>query len=83
MIDKIKDKFKKIQKHYQKMSVNENWHTRYNNLEKKYNLLVEENQKLVKKLDKDLQNQEIENLRKNCLNYKRQRDTLRESLKEK
>lgn len=83
MKNKIKDKFKKIKKHYQKMSANENWHTRYNNLEKKYILLEEENKKLAKKLDKDLQNQEIENLKKTCLNYKRQRDILREELKEK
>lgn len=80
---RIVKKFNGIKKHYEKNLVNENWHTRYNNLESKYNELIVENEKLKKKLDADLQNHEIERLRKDCLNYKRQRDNLRKELKEK
>lgn len=80
---KIVKKFNKIKKAYEKNLVNENWHTRYNNLEDKYNELIKENEKLKKKLDADLQNQEIERLTKSCLNYKRQRDNLRRDMKEK
>lgn len=78
----LQKKQKEIKRFFEKTRVNENWHTRYNNLEKKYSELEEELKKAIKKLDRDKQNQLIEQLKKDCLNYKRQRDVLREKNKE-
>lgn len=78
----LQKKKKEIKRFFEKTRVNENWHTRYNNLEKKYSELEKNYKKLEKKLDRDKQNQLMEQLKKDCLNYKRQRDILREKNKE-
>lgn len=78
----LQKKKKEIKRFFEKTRVNENWHTRYNNLERKYSELEEELKKTIKKLDRVKQNQLIEQLKKDCLNYKRQRDILREKNKE-
>lgn len=78
----LQKKKKEIKRFFEKTRANENWHTRYNNLERKYSELEEELKKAIKKLDRDKQNQLIEQLKKDCLNYKRQRDILREKNKE-
>ena len=82
IIKKLQKKKKEIKRFFEKTRINENWHTRYNNLEKKYSELEENYKKLEKKLDRDKQNQLIEQLKIDCSNYKRQRDILREKNKE-
>ena len=82
IVKKLQKKKKEIKRFFEKTRVNENWHTRYNNLEKKYSELEEDYKKLEKKLDRDKQNQLIEQLKRDCSNYKRQRDILREKNKE-
>lgn len=82
IVKTLQKKKKEIKRFFEKTRANENWHTRYNNLERKYSELEEELKKAIKKLDRDKQNQLIEQLKKDCLNYKRQRDILREKNKE-
>lgn len=82
IVKTLQKKKKEIKRFFEKTRANENWHTRYNNLERKYSELEEELKKAIKKLDRDKQDQLIKQLKKDCLNYKRQRDILREKNKE-
>lgn len=82
IVKTLQKKKKEIKRFFEKTRINENWHTRYNNLEKRYLELEEDYKKLEKKLDRDKQNQLIDQLKRDCSNYKRQRDILRKKNKE-
>lgn len=78
---KISTRIDKIKKKYKKKIANIRWETRYKNLEEKYNVLLEENTTLKKKLDKDSNIQTIWYLRKYIRDLRRQRDNLRREVK--
>lgn len=64
-----------------KILKNYRWEVRYKNLEKKYNLLLEENQTLKKKLDEDFANQIIKDKNKMIKRQKQIIKNLREDYK--
>lgn len=68
-------------KEFLKMLKNYRWEVRYKNLEKKYNLLLEENQTLKKKLDEDFANKIIKDKDKMIKRQKQIIKNLREDYK--
>lgn len=75
--NKIVEKKNKIVKKYKKLMANVRWETRYKNLEKKYNILIEENKELEKEISKDVSLKKIEYYKKYTEMLKKQRDNLR------
>ncbi len=77
----VSKKIKEFKKYIEKARINENWHTRYNNLEKKYQEQENQIKELNKKIDKNEQIEIINSLTKERNNFKRQRDYLRKDNK--
>ena len=68
-------------KEFLKNLKNYRWEVRYKNLEKKYNLLLEENQTLKKKLDEDFASKIIKDKNKMIKRQKQIIKNLREDYK--
>lgn len=71
----------KLKERYKKIMTNARWELRYKNLNEKYQALLEENKKLKKELDEDINIQRIWYLRKYIKHLRAQRDALRNESK--
>ena len=65
IINKISDTKDNVEEHFKKMNKNIRWEQRYNNLQKKYESVCQENKELKAKLDTDYNYQK-------ALDYQRQ-----------
>lgn len=73
----LKIRFPRIKKKIQKIKTNYNWERRYKNLSKKYEEVLEENERLRKLIEKDKNLKEIENLKSYVTTLQRKIDFLR------
>ena len=77
MKEKIKNIIKKVKKGIENNNKRIRWEVRYNNLEKKYNLALQEIEMLKKQLNEDNNIMIIEDKNKYIKTLQKQRDNLR------
>lgn len=78
----MKTKLKKLIEDIKHIFSNANYKIRYNNLEKRYDELLNEYNKLEKKLSSDYVNVQLRQAQKEAIMYKKQRDTVRKDFVE-